>query len=103
MGQGRRSQLQILLEEILGSEHVYFQPPANVQMNYPAIVYNRDAADTKFAGNAPYSYTKRYQVTVIDRNPESEIPDKVAKLPLCTFNRFFTANGLNHDVFSLYF
>lgn len=72
-------------------------------MQYPAIVYNRDYADTTFAGNAPYRYTKRYQVTVIDRNPDSTIPDHIAQLPMCTYNRFFAANGLNHDVFVLYF
>jgi hypothetical protein len=98
-----RSLLHDRLKALLGSDHVYFQPPATVQMVFPCIVYSRDAADTKFADNSPYSYKKRYQVTVIDRNPDSEVPDKVAQLPLCTFARFFTANNLNHDVFELYF
>lgn len=98
-----RAQLQALLEELLGSDRVYFQPPANVQMQYPCVVYVRDNANTKFAGNNPYSYTKHYQVTVIDRNPDSPIPDKVAELPMCTHSRWFAADNLNHDVFSLYF
>lgn len=99
----RRLQLQEILEDILGSGQVYFQPPANVQMQYPCIVYKRDNAVTRFAGNNPYRYTKRYMVTLIDRNPDSEIPDKVAALPMSLFNRFFTADNLNHDVFSVYF
>lgn len=84
-------------------EHVYFQPPASVVMEYPAIVYQRDYADTKFAENAVYAHTQRYQVTVIDRNPDSDIRDKVAHLPMCLYSRFFAADGLNHDVFNLYF
>lgn len=100
---GRRLELQSLLEEILGSENVYFQPPANVQMKYPAIVYNRDNEDTEFAGNVPYIRRTRYQVTVIDRNPDSTIPTMIGALPLCAFNRFFAAENLNHDVFNLYF
>ena len=100
---GQRLQLQNLLEELLGSTNVYFQPPANLQMKYPAIVYSRDPADTKFADNVPYSYTKRYQVTVLDRNPDSDIPDKIASLPLCTHDRSYPADNLNHDVFNLYF
>lgn len=99
----QRQILQALLEGILGSRHVYFQPPANVQMQYPCIVYRRDTATTEFAANQPYRYSKRYQVTVIDRNPDSDIPDKVAALPMCTFNRFFVADNLNHDVFNVYF
>ena len=98
-----RLQLQSLLEEALGSRSVYFQPPANVQMQYPCIIYKRESVDTKFAGNNPYLHTKQYQVTIIDRNPDSAIPDKVAALPMCTHNRFFTADNLNHDVFNIYF
>lgn len=98
-----RLQLQTLLEGILGSSNVYFQPPATVKMSYPCIRYERADSDTKFADNKPYSIKKRYQVTVIDRNPDSVIPNKVAKLPLCTHNTFFVADNLNHDVFSLYF
>ena len=98
-----RLELQTILEEILGSSDVYFQPPANVQMNYPCIVYKRDDADTRFAGNKPYLHVKRYMVTVIDRNPDSGIPDKVAQQPMCLFNRNYAANGLHHDVFNLYF
>jgi hypothetical protein len=97
-----RLQLQSLLEELLGSPNVYFQPPANVQMQYPCIVYKRDRADTKFAGNNPYRYTKRYLVTVIDRNPDSAIPDKIAALPKVAHERFFVADNLNHDVFTLF-
>jgi hypothetical protein len=72
-------------------------------MKYPCIVYKRDTADSKFASNNPYRFTQRYQVTVIDRDPESAIPNKVAALPLCVYSRFYAVEGLNHDVFNLYF
>lgn len=100
---GQRLELQAILEGLLGNSNVYFQPPATVQMQYPAIVYRRDDIDTEFAGNQPYRLTKRYQVTVISRDPDSNIPGKVAELPSCTFDRFYAADQLNHDVFKLYF
>lgn len=106
---GQRLQLQALLVEILGTQdltedqHVYFQPPANVQMKYPCFVYHWETSDTKFAGNNPYRLTKRYQVTYIDNSPDSDIPEKVAALPMCTHNTTFVANNLNHYVFTLYF
>lgn len=100
---GQRLDLQNLLETILGSRQVYFQPPANVQMAYPAIVYARDDLATEFAGNRPYRFSQRYTVTIIDRNPDSEIPSKIAVLPMCVFSRRFTADNLNHDVYTLYF
>lgn len=100
---GQRLDLHAYLEFLLGSDQVHFQPPVNVEMLYPAIVYERDYAESEFADNVPYRITKRYSVTVIDRNPDSEIPDKVLSMPSCRFNRHFKANQLNHDVFTLYF
>lgn len=99
----RRLQLQSLLEDLLGSRNVYFQPPTNVQLQYPCIVYKRDTAQTLFADNDPYRYTKRYQLTVIDRDPDSDIPNRVSKLRMCRHQAFFTADNLNHDIFDLYF
>lgn len=98
-----RLELQALLEGVLESTNVYFQPPSNVQLKYPCIVYERDNAKTEFAGNKPYSYTKRYQVTVIDRNPDTSIPDKIAMLPLSNLSRIFTADNLHHYAYTLYF
>lgn len=98
---GLRSQLHQLLETL--TPHVYFQPPENVGILYPCIIYSRDYADTKFADGIPYNHTKRYMVIVVDRNPESDIPDKVAQLPMTRFNRFYITDGLNHDVFNVYF
>ena len=95
--------LQALLETILGTRNVYFQPPPNLQMEYPCIVYHRDSAVTEFAGNVPYKYTQRYQVTFISRNPDDVVFKKVAALPMCTFNRWYAVDNLNHDVFNLYF
>lgn len=98
-----RLELQTLLEELLGSRNVYYQPPASVSMRYPAIVYSRDDYDNKFADNGVYMQTKAYRITVIDKDPDSEYVDKVAKLPMCSFDRHYTADNLNHDVFTLYF
>lgn len=98
-----QGQIQSLLEDILGSSNVYFQPPATVQMQYHAIVYARDLAHTSFADNKPYRHTKRYSVTHICQDPNCPVPDKIAGLPMCTFERFFPSGNLNHDVFNIYF
>lgn len=100
---GDRTDLQALLETLLGSDAVYFQPPPSVRMVYPCIIYERNYVKTAFADNNPYSVEKRYSVTVIDKNPDSVIPEKIAALPKCAFDRHYTADYLNHDVFTLYF
>lgn len=98
-----RLELQTLLENILGSRNVYFQPPESVKMKYPAIVYGLDDIENSFADDGVYLSKKRYLVTVIDEDPDSPIVDKVAALPTCRFNRRFQSDNLNHDVFILYF
>ena len=98
---GQRLDLQALLLTFV--PNVYFQPPPTVAMTYPCIVYRRDSDHTEYADDLPYHRRKRYLVTVIDRDPDSPIPDKVGDLPLCRFDRFFTADNLNHDVFNLFF
>jgi hypothetical protein len=98
-----RTDLQSLLEALLGSKAVYFQPPPTVTMTYPCLIYQRSNLDTKFANNSPYSVKKQYTITLIDSNPDSVILDKLAALPACSFNRHFKADNLNHDVFSIYF
>lgn len=96
-----RSELQQLLETFVAN--VYFQPSTNTRLSYPCIIYKRDNANTKFADDKPYDVRTRYMVIVIDPNPDSEIPKKVASLPMSVFNRFYTADNLNHDVYSVFF
>ena len=98
-----RLELQALLESLLGSRNVYFQPPTNVGMQYPCIVYRRDFANTIYADDLPYRHMQRYQIMVIDRDPDSPVPRKIANLPLCVYDRFYTADNLNHDVYTIFF
>lgn len=98
-----RLNLQLLLENLLGSRNVYFQPPESVKMKYPAIVYALEDIDNAYADNGVYSSYRKYSVTVIDEDPDSPFIDTVATLPTCRFNRHYTSDNLNHWVYSLYF
>jgi len=100
---GQRLDLQEILEVILGTDAVYFQPPSNVQMVYPCIVYARDAGSTKFAANRPYNYKQRYQVILIDRNPDNSVIQTMAMVPLCLYDRHYVSDNLHHDVFNVYY
>ena len=97
--ENNRIKLQNILEEILGSRNVYFQPPENIKMKYPAIVYSRSDIKNTYADNEVYKQDNVYQITVIDANPDSDIVKKISKLPMCRYNRNFKSDNLNHDVF----
>jgi hypothetical protein len=100
---GSRLEFEAVLKNILGSNYVYFQPPPSFKMTYPCIVYNSNGIVTKSAGNKPYLKNKRYSVSVIDSDPDSVVPDKIASLPKSYFDRHYVADNLNHDVFNVYY
>lgn len=102
----RRIELHEILCGILGSRNVYFQPPPSVQMKYDAIVYSLSGIQTGRADDRNYISRKRYTVTIISRDPDSELPDKLIfseELPYTEFDRYYTADNLNHWAFTLYF
>lgn len=81
----------------------YFQPPATVKMKYPAIVYALNDIENTFADDGVYLSARNYSVTVIDSDPDSSLIGKVASLPTSRFNRHYTKDNLNHDVFEIFF
>jgi hypothetical protein len=97
-----RVALQSKLEEILGSENVYFQPPTNIKMTYPCIVYSRSTGYTKFADNSPWRCSLRYQIQLISKNPDHPAFEKLMNLEMCTYDRHYTADNLHHDTFNIY-
>lgn len=98
-----RLELDALLRDILGSDRVYFQPPEDVKLVYPCIVYQREFVQLDHADDRTYNQRKRYQVTVIDTDPDSTIHEEILELPKCRYERFYTADQLNHDVLILFY
>lgn len=97
-----RLELHELLCQTLGSRNVYFQPPESVKMKYPAIVYSRNRIENTSADNVVYKQDVSYTITVIDRDPDSEIVESVSTIPHIMYDRSYIADNLNHDVFRLF-
>ena len=95
--------------DILGSRtekesRVYFQPPASKTMSYPCIRYSKGVPDLKLANNKIYKSTNRYEVIVIDPDPDSEIADKILHhFQMCRIDQRYTADNLNHTVLTIYY
>ena len=100
---GTRLDLHEKLKELLGSKEVYYQPPNNVKMDYPAIRYSLNDVFTHKADDSTYAKKKEYQIIVIDRTPDHPVIDKILDLPYSSYDRHYVSDNLNHDVISLYF
>ena len=99
-----RIELNQKLCDILGSNNVYFQPPENLKLGYPCIIYNRQAPDTKYADDLNYFRTKRYQIIVVDKNPDSTIPDQIASaFENVREENSYVSNNFYHTSLILYY
>ena len=101
---GSRLELHEELCELLGSRNVYFQPPESLKLDYPCIVYSMNGAKERRANDRIYNSTNEYEVIVIDYDPDSEIPDKIrVHFPMCSLDRVYPSDNLNHTVLKLYY
>lgn len=95
--------LQDLLEELLDSTNVYYQPPESLKMSYPAIRYKKVKMDTKKADNTTYMCNNRYELIVISKSPDHPVLKKLLNLEMCIHDNHYVADNLNHDRFILYY
>lgn len=100
---GTRLELQTLLENILGSSNVYYQPPESIRMKYPAIVYSLRNFNEIPADNKTYLRKRLYRIQFISRNPDNDVVDKMLDLELCASAGRFVIDNLYHDNFDLYY
>lgn len=99
-----RINLQRELEALIGNRNVYFQPPESIKLSYPCIVYHKSDWNSSYADNRLYNLDNKYKVTVIDANPDTDLPDKLAyHFETCRLENSFTHDGLYHYVLSLYY
>lgn len=100
----RRLQLQMELEEVLGSTNVYFEPPESVHLKYDCIVYHVSHTDTQHADNHSYINQRCYNLIVISRDSDNGIADELVEhFEKCHHDRRYTSDNLTHDSLILYY
>ena len=86
------------------SDAVYFQPPSNIRMNYPCIVYHKTPKIKELANDKWYFKKQGYQLTVIDKDPDSFIADDLEDhFQYCTISQYYTNDNLQHVTLELYY
>lgn len=100
---GERIDLQSLLEELLESRNVYYQPPESIKMQYDAIRYSKKNIESTYANDRKYSMRDCYELIVIAKLPDHPVIKKLLELPYCSYDRHYVADNLNHDVLTIYY
>ena len=99
----RRLEFQRLLESLLGSRNVYYDPPSTLKMNYPCIRYSLSGINTKHADDKKYLNKKQYDLIVISKKIDPEVVDKILELPYSSLNRPYPADNLHHYPITIYY
>ena len=85
-------------------DNAYFQPPENIKIQYPCIIYNLKNIDTRKANDILYKKRRSYDVTLITKDPDTKLVDDILEtFKYSRFDRHFVSDNLNHYAFSIYY
>ena len=95
-----RLNLHDSLSSIMQSEgeepHLYYQPPEDVKLQYPCVIYKLASFTSRYADNLPYHQYVHFDVTYITRSPKSTVPVELVKTPNFNFDRYYVVDNLHH-------
>lgn len=103
MRERNRLALHEKLCTLLGSRNVYFDPPSNIHMNYPCIVYKRDPVSNRRADNIRYINWYPYSVQIISKDPDFPLFDTfLSNFEYGTEGQPFVSDNLHHSNFTIF-
>lgn len=93
--------LELLKKEVC--PNVYFTPPEDQVLKYPACVVVREDFNLRKANNKPYMTSMGYKVTYMSRDSSDDMFVKFMSLfRFVSFRAEYKVSGLYHKVFVIY-
>jgi len=97
----KRLKVHEFLTQTINCSHVYYQPPENIKMVYPAIVYTLIDISNYCSGGGIYLQLETYKITLITKEVDSDLFNTmIAQLSL-KFQTPFVSDNLHHYVFNM--
>lgn len=85
------------------TKNVYFQPPVNITLEYPCIVYKLYDKYVLYADGKPYRKMDVYELTFISRDPDWMGPDKAFDLfGHVSYENEIISDNLYHQILHIY-
>lgn len=98
------SRLELHSELLKFVPNAYFQPPSSKSIEHPCVVYHKSGKSRKYGNNGLYLSVQQYKLTVMDKNPDSDIADRIEKhFQLCHISGYYTVDNLNHTSLTLHY
>lgn len=94
---------QELLDVVDGKAKIYFQPPSGQNLSYPCVIYESSGLQVTNADDDKYLKHSIWNVTVITKDPDSELPEKIFSSFLhSSYDQVFVNDHLYHHVMTIY-
>lgn len=102
--EARRLAFDAELRALLNTNNTYFEPPDNVRMKYPCVVYSRSGIYDLRADDLRYHNRQRFSAMTINTNPDTNWPQLILDhFPYSRFDRSYNADNLAHNVITIYY
>ena len=83
--------------------NVYFTPPENIKINYPACIVTREDLSVHRANNNLYIISIGYKLVYVSKSEADDVFIKVLNnFNYSNFRTEYKVNGLYHKVFIVY-
>lgn len=80
-------------------ERVYYNPPANIHLKYPCIIYREVDIKSKNASDRRYHISKEYSVMVVTKARDSNIHEEILdEIPYSNYNMSYIQDNMNHTI-----
>lgn len=103
----RRLKLDRMLKDkllVFKNLHFYYQPPENLKMVYPAVIYSFDGIDDRHANNNVYKRKLRYSLIYVSEDPDDRVINAIDSMEYCRMERSpYVADNLYHYPFTIYY
>lgn len=87
-----------VLKEIVG-DNVYFNPPSNLKIQYPCVVYSINDILNKNADDEVYKQNIKYDCTLITKNVNDPLLKDLSKIKTFRYSRHYVVDSLHHYAF----
>jgi hypothetical protein len=75
-----------------------------MKMQYPCILYFKSKLPVRYANDGIYKKMQCYSVTVVDKNPDSMIADRMIEaFKYCSIESYYRSDNLNHTKLTLFY
>lgn len=100
----KRLRFHAKLTELLPNWNLYYQPPESTKLLYPCVIYELSRFHQIRADNNRYRSIPCWSATLIIKKPQdAPITHLVDGFQMCSFDRSFASDNLNHYAFTIYY